>query len=117
MRLNGWMRIAIVASIVWMVGGTFYQMEKEARSLQAYSDAVMQQQLDCVVRSSQQEARSQRQETCETYGQALDRSFALKPRPIEWLAFGPAILLVLAWLLGGITVLAVWWIRRGFRPS
>ena len=29
MRLNGWMRIAIVLSTVWMIGGFFYYSEME----------------------------------------------------------------------------------------
>lgn len=116
MRLNGWMRIAIVASIAWMVGATIYEGEKEMASLYALRASVMKTQADCVVRSYQQDAGKRPQETCQTSEQAFEQQMSLQPRSIQWLAFRPAIWLFFAWLLGGIALLAIWWIRRGFRP-
>ena len=115
MRLNGWLRIAIVMSAVWMVGATGFNWEREARKDMETARTVSNERYRCIGENGERRYRGQPEQEC--YSEEFVNSFYGRKNDL-WIAMiAPTFWLVLAWLAGGITWLSVWWIRRGFRPS
>jgi hypothetical protein len=112
-RLNGWQRIGIVASVVWMIGGTLWLRESEANSRGTYANSSLL--------------------LCNLRVKAGDKSAAdcLAEYQINWKlevteheaeidagAFGMALVaLGAAWLLGLALVGLGRLVRAGFRQS
>lgn len=68
---------------------------------------------DCIGKNVERRMRGQAEQTC-TSEQEVSAAFASGPSAYT-ATIVPVILLVVAWVLGGITWGLSWWIRRGFR--
>jgi hypothetical protein len=106
MRLNGWQRIGIVASVIWAIGGPIYvdyKAEKEAW------EAMNQSYRGCMGAYNDdgrcmQEAR--------WASERVPRAFRT---PINWVVTA-LVPIGLGWLLVYALVYLVRWIRVGFKP-
>jgi hypothetical protein len=103
MRLNGWQRIGIVASVLWVIGGGIW-----GNSLGlAPGEYVAQAYEQCLLSSySDREACSARFERdwpeAIKYHWHLAAAFAFLPIPLAWLAVGGLVILV-RWIRAGFT--------------
>jgi hypothetical protein len=111
MRLNGWVRIGIILSIVWMVGGTGYYEAQNNREDQEYAQAVYNGRSTCIGENAQRQYRGEPKMSCDVYN--VDEAFKRRP-PLWFAAIIPTFWLVVAWVLIGVTYVAVRWIRKGF---
>ena len=115
MRLNGWMRIGIVLSILWFVGasGTVWMQETDRN--QKYWRALGDAQSNCIGQNAARRLQRLDELPCATQEQ-LDQALHLSvplSLPLSFAAF----YLVLAWVLIGIAYVSVRWIKAGFpRP-
>jgi hypothetical protein len=114
MRLNGWIRIAIVVSAIWMVCGTGYFYWQEQQRLTQYASQFWKTHSDCSSRNAARHVNGQTEVPCDVTVDIVKSAY--DRRPDIWLDVGQsAFILVVAWILGGVVYAAVWWIRRGFR--
>lgn len=112
MRLNGWMRIGVVLSVLWMVGGSVYAFHDFTRSKREYSDAMYNWRSACIGENAKRRMNNQPEQTCVS----LEEVKATFKYDVPWLAFVaiPFVVLILAWIVIGITYVSVRWIRKGF---
>jgi hypothetical protein len=107
MRLNGWQRIGIVASVVWAIGAPIYkdneaQMAADERFSRSYNSC--------------RDVPSNDPEQCF---QRASRAYDSVPRYHFMSANGAFVALApipLGWLLAYALVYLVRWIRAGFKP-
>ena len=111
-RLSGWIRLGLVASIVWMLlAGVGYEQWEYEQAQRSVWDAVYQECLNrpqsveraartvsCVDEAASEVAKS----TSHHWGRSLTRALEI---------------LVLAWLGALIATFTMRWVRRGFRPK
>lgn len=122
MRAKGWMRLAVGLSVIWMIGRTVFIANWLVDDATRYAESL--------------------RSLCELGNKSLVRDFPVDgPRHMrdcgaEWQKhyeigldpflkiygrFGAAVyalaVLLLGWVLGGLTFLIVWWTRRGFKRS
>jgi hypothetical protein len=109
MKLNGWQRIGIVASVVWAIGAYVHELGS------SYGGAVGVYSLiheDCVERSSTSGMESRAQ--CD---QELDKSIAESSRSArEVAAFVAIVPIPLGWGFAYLLIFIVRWVKRGFSP-
>ena len=112
MRLNGWMRIGVVLSVLWMVGGFAYLFIDYTRMKREYSDAMYNWRSECIGENAKLRMNNQPERTCVTQEEIV----ATFKYDVPWLAFVviPFVLLILAWTVIGITYVSVRWVRKGF---
>ena len=96
MRLNGWQRIGIVASVIWVPVGIFW-------SLGRLYNPIYQQFGHCIA------ASFENFKVCESIEEA-QLAFANRDRPVIAL-LAALVPIVVLWLAGYVIA----WIRRGFR--
>jgi hypothetical protein len=114
MRLNGWMRIAIVLSAVWWVGGSAYFWMKEIARQNDSFVALYMARSECIGLNGVRRAMQQPERTCLTED-AVNSAHAKNDL---WLSLIPSTFwLIMAWVGIGITYVAVRWIRKGFVKS
>ena len=102
MRLNGWMRIGIVLSLIWMAVATAYWFNVDTMEISASNRETVARSLVCTV-------------NCLTSGQleVLYNRSASIPHAVLISGF----LLAVAWALIGISYVSVRWIRAGFKRA
>jgi hypothetical protein len=110
MRLNGWQRIGIVASVVWAIGGPLYLTQRAFDDPLEQSGFVYRVCRDGPTDPAICSARSK---------QALDE--AIQADPMAQVGWGPwaakaFIPVLVGWLLVYALVYLVRWIRAGFKP-
>ena len=108
MKLNGWQRIGIVASVVWAIGAGLY-------SLNASHDREAEKAADHVARSCIEAYRNARGVNpppgqCDV--SADQYTVSLQSGEFVDAAIAALVPVSLGWALG----YAIVWIRRGFRP-
>lgn len=112
MRLNGWMRIIVVLSALWMVGGTVYFWIDEGRARNRFNMAMLGEWHRCDVENRERRYRNQPEVPCRT---EREMESSLMGVPDFWrAAIIPCLFLVAAWLWLAITYGAVRWIKKGF---
>jgi hypothetical protein len=114
MRLNGWMRIGVVLSIVWMVGATGYYEYQHGKDDAAYWQAVLLGRSACIGDNAARRYEGKPEFSCDIY----DVDTALKRKtPFLVAVIAPAFWLIVAWIGIGLTYISVRWIRQGFSRS
>jgi hypothetical protein len=113
MSLNGWVRIGIVLSILWMVGGTFWFWQQQANQRMLFAKALGETRSNCIGTNGAHRMQGQPELTCPTQ-QEVDQAWTAE-LPFWWLTVIPLAVLVLAWVQIGIGYGVVRW--RGFRPA
>lgn len=115
-RLNAWIRLGIVATILWVIGGTLY-----------FHISTMNQRIDfatnlekfCIMGYDRLQERfptmdySKQRDDC---GADTVRYLASEPpasRVFETSLFGAAICAAVAWVIAGIAIVAIRWILAG----
>ena len=112
MRLNGWMRIGVVLSVVWMAAGTAYWWNDESSRNIGLAKALDWSQNVCITNNVNARAKGQ-PEHQSVSGAQLQAAYQ-RQASIGIVAFIAAIWLVLGWLGIGLTYAAVRWIMKGF---
>jgi hypothetical protein len=104
MRLNGWQRIGLVLSVLWVVGAAIHQRNKQVNA----ADALFQLQYDTCL------DHAHKWKDCETvsFGAAMDAT-ANWP-DVAFFAFGPAIA---GWIVVLIAIRTFRWISDGFSKN
>jgi hypothetical protein len=110
MRLNGWQRIGLVASVIWAVGAPIYMDQAAQREA---SDRFSESYERC------RDIPTNDPERC--FKQASDWShtvprYTLRGDP-QNVAIVSLVPIVFGWLLAYALVYLVRWIRAGFKPS
>ena len=114
MRLKGWIRIAIVLSAVWMVGGTAYFWIKENQRQVEFALALSQSRSHCIGENAAGRMTNRPEMTCIT---PEEIAAAFKKNDL-WIAMiGPTFWLIVAWITGGIAYGCFRWIRKGFATA
>jgi hypothetical protein len=104
MRLNGWQRIGIVASVVWAIGAAFMvRSEQSDRAIELYSS----RHYLC-----SSEAAPERAQQCRD-GVLLEEVMDMTANwpDVAFVAFAPV---AAAWLMAWLSLRVFRWIRAGF---
>jgi len=115
MRLNGWIRIGVVLSIAWMVGGTAHFWVEEQSRVRSYYLALSERMSDCVVGNTVRRSMREPEAKCITEQELRDARSS--GHPIYFDVFVAAVWLAVAWVAIGIVYVAVRWIRKGFQQA
>jgi hypothetical protein len=103
MKINGWQRIGILVSVIWMVGAYFYTMDRVQTD-----DIQMAANVDeaCIA------AKQQEQKVCdnEMYAEVI----RALPREREEAAIVALVPVPLSWSFVYLTLFLLRWIKRGF---
>ena len=110
MRLNGWQRLGIVASVIWAIAGPFYIVDRAEKSAlehfsSTYSICIDAHPTDADPKRCTDEAKAAYEAWFDPMAKAGYGYWAAR-------AFVP---LVVAWLLAYALVYLVRWIALGFR--
>lgn len=107
-RLNGWHRLGIVASIIWFFAAGIYAYNAEEKSILDSGNVLIQACID-------EHHGDDPNNMCLKMGE--DRAVALMSR--EWLAGGFVALvpLPLAWGFVYLVLFVVRWVKRGFEVT
>jgi hypothetical protein len=116
-RLNGWMRIGVVLSILWVGGYGAYLWNLESQRLEAIRSDRTDAAALCDLQTRMATVFKQKPEPCQTQAE-LDRE--QEARAV--FDYAGVIEPTLIWLIAGwAAILAVYgvvrWIMRGFRPA
>ena len=108
MKLSGWKRLGIVASVVWAIGGYFYTFQDVFGSSQGLYDTIEQ---DCLQRASNSGLEGASSKCEEEFTQSLHESMVSAR---EAGAFAALVPIPLVW--GGVYfgMFLFRWVRRGF---
>ena len=105
-KLNGWQRIGVVATLLWIVGGGIFTLIYLSNSADQYAKEISRL---CYDLSKQVESCSDR------YVEAYRNRMKYEGWPLTGLtAFVPPLL---GWPLTYLILFTTRWIRRGFAPS
>lgn len=114
MRLNGWMRLGVVLSAVWMVGYSGYLFNDEMAKQRATSNYFYNERSNCMAANVVRRAENKPEATCISQA-TVDSTYTSS---FPWfVVIVPTIYLVLAWIVIGIAYGAFRWIRNGFVRS
>jgi len=113
-RLNGWLRIGIVLSALWMVGSSAYRFSQEMEVQRGYSNFMYNDRANCLGQNSLRRYNNQPEQVCTTKA-AVDATYK-QDVPWSMILIPPTFWLILAWLGIGIAYGAFRWIMRGFKP-
>lgn len=116
--MNGWTRLGIVASVIWMIGvGGYGHIQIEQRERQDRETAYSVHGEACYRDKAQKPADPATvARQCER--EAFDEYNAPWRAQDRWRAWASAGLnLIAIWILVLVTILVVRWIRAGFRPK
>ena len=110
MRLGGWTRVGIVASVLWVMGAGFFGL----RSVDQTASSVWHAQYSIC---STEQRISQRVESTDCLKQAREASASYWSNN-WWIAIVFILLAIpFAWLFAWIVVRTARWIASGFRKS
>jgi hypothetical protein len=110
MKLNGWKRVGIVASVVWAIGGYIHTLDTEnATAMGVYSMIYN----DCVGNSTNGRAWGSEDQCSKERDASLSASY---PSAVESAAFVAVVPIPLGWGFVYLMIFIVRWIKRGFRP-
>ncbi len=103
MKLNGWQRIGVVASVLWGVGAAIYERSGQVSMANAFHESALRNCLPefadaCTNRAS------------NTYGNLLALDF-VKTSDIVFVAVGPVLA---GWAFAYLIVKVVRWVKAGF---
>lgn len=114
MRLNGWLRIGIVLSVIWMIGANYYWIGESASDNMKFSNGLRASRSHCQIENSTRRYYNPnaRQEECVTEEQITQA--ALTPLNFQFGLIYSIFYLVVAWLVIGVSYAAFRWIRKGF---
>jgi hypothetical protein len=120
-RLSGWIRIAIVLSVIWTIGGTAYVFWEEQQREDTHHRMVLGVSNDCLKRNFDRIDRGVRPlEVCPGADEIATTVASARPSLFPKVLF-PALALIPLWILGGLLFLTVrWtvqWVRKGFEPG
>jgi hypothetical protein len=115
MRLNGWMRIGIVLSILWMTYGTFWFWQQQGEQKLQYVKALRDLQISCAGENDARRFQGRPELECPSKAE-IDQAWAA-PLHFWQATILPGLYLVLAWVLIGIGYVSVRWIRAGFKRA
>ena len=103
MKLNGWQRIGVVASVLWAIGAAIYERTSQvSTATEFYKNALSNCPIELYGACSQK--------TTETYKSLLFFD-SVKVADIVFVAIGPVIS---GWILAYLTVKIVCWVKAGF---
>ncbi len=108
------MRIAIVLSVVWFVGGTLYLDFRQQDSLD-WLRADMSQK--CRSENNRRGDARQPQQDCDAMEREAERLYSVANGTLRDRSEAPLVagtFLLLAWFTGGVLFLTLRWIRKGF---
>ena len=112
MRLNGWVRLGIVASVLWAVGAYLYQNNAvNERASRAYDHWAKQ----CMAVERLKNSDKQDFEKCYAMGEEM-MMLAFKEAKGEAAALA-LIPIPLAWLFGWLIVVIWRWVAKGFQKG
>lgn len=111
MKLNGWIRIGVVLSALWMVGASAYYFSEDAKRRSDLALYMAKSRSDCLKDNYLSRLESRPERPC---AKQEDADY-LYDTP--WLAILvlPTIYLVLAWIVIGIAYGSIRWIWKGFK--
>jgi hypothetical protein len=108
MRLGGWQRIGIVASLIWVIGAGFYQHQSDVD--EAASEALSVQQR-CTIAYANAAAEGK----CGQVALAMQDLYMTKD--LKNVVFVALLPILPVWLLAYGVSGIFRWIRAGFRPN
>ena len=103
MKLNGWQRIGVVASVLWAIGGSIYERNAQVNDAAKYYELAVKNCFGELIRTCLDTTK-------ETYKSLLFFD-AVKVADIVLVAIGPVIS---GWILVYLTVKIVRWVKAGF---
>ena len=118
MRLNGWQRTGIVASICWAIGGAYFEATDMARREREFVSSITKVEYDLCRGEQDRAIEASRSFSRDCVAESHDNftrvsQIAHKPRwSIALVALAP---IPIGWLLVFILIRIWRWIRRGFR--
>lgn len=113
MRLNGWMRIGVILSVVWMVGNSGYRFSEEMATQRAYSDFMYNARVNCIGQNGLRQYNREPEQACVSQ-EAVNATYN-QTVPWSMILFPPTFWLVLTWIGIGIAYGSIRWIMRGFK--
>jgi hypothetical protein len=115
-RLNGWQRVGIVLSVVWVIGAAIHEKDELNRQYEAAYDAAWRPVYDQCSEAQKRDPQTARGMDCLREAQRI--AWATTPKVSGWsMALAALVPIPIAWLLVYALIALVRWIRRGFSPS
>jgi hypothetical protein len=108
MKLNGWKRIGIVASVAWMLGGYLHEFD-----VRSDDDSKIAEMIEDNCISDQHGQETPDNHFLKKEQDYLNNSFASERDDALFVAFVP---IPLAWGFAYLLIFIVRWIKRGFSP-
>ncbi len=103
MKLNGWQRIGVVASVLWGVGAAIYERSGQVNMANAFYESALR---NC----SPELANACTNRATDTYVNLLALNF-VEVSNIVFVAIGPVLA---GWALAYLIVKVVRWVKAGF---
>lgn len=116
MRLNVWMRLAIVATVLWLIGGTIGFHMQTMNQRNEFAGHLYKFCIDGFDRLQEQYPGTDYSKNREECMKNMTDYYASETPPLGVLKgsfLGTAIIALLAWVLGGIVCWVTRWVLRG----
>ena len=115
-RLNGWMRIGIILSVLWMLGGTAYLWHEAEDDSLSSARALAHQRSNCIGDNAVLRLEDKPELPCPSQ-EEVNEAFTRGHAGLGYSVLTTGIALLVAWAVVGLTYLTVQWIMKGFRPD
>jgi hypothetical protein len=115
-RLNGWMRIGIILSVLWMLGATGYLWRTAEDDDLNVARALSNQRSSCIGDNAVLRMENKPELPCPSQ-EEVNEAFARGHTGLGHAMLTTGIALVLAWVVIGLVYMTTRWVMEGFRPE
>jgi hypothetical protein len=117
-RLNGWQRVGIVLSVVWLIGAAIYETYAMEDRYNAAFSAAYRPVYDRCRDTQDRELKALGRPNGIDCAEEAGRVASAVPQQSAWsAAIAVFVPIPIAWLIAFALVALMRWIRRGFSPS
>lgn len=115
-RLNGWMRIGIILSALWMLGGTGYLWQTAEDDNLSIARALANQRSRCIGDNAVLRMENKPELPCPSQ-EEVNEAFAYGHTGLGRAFLITGVALALAWVMIGLIYLTTRWVIEGFRSE